>query len=68
MQKPRPSGRGDSPLLHKDCYDPDLPFRLHEWCMLPSEIAIPKINQYINRLFGKQKKKLDLYYNTLPKP
>lgn len=52
-------------LLHKDCYDPDLSFRISEWEAMPVEIAKGKINRYINTFFGKQKKKLNLYYNQL---
>lgn len=42
-------------LLHPDCQDPDLPFRLDKWSRLPEAEAKEKINRYIRTFFGKQK-------------
>lgn len=40
-------------LLHPDCEDPDLPFRLDAWCD-QGETAKPAIDRYIKTFFGKQ--------------
>jgi hypothetical protein len=40
-------------LLHPDCEDPDLPFRLNAWCE-KGEAAKPAIDRYIKTFFGKQ--------------
>lgn len=42
--------------LHPDCEDPDLPFRLHQWCSLPVAESYPKIDRYLRTWFGKQKR------------
>lgn len=42
--------------LHKDCCDPDLPFRLDAWMCMPFEEAKTRIDSYLMRLFGKQKR------------
>lgn len=42
-------------LLHPDCEDKDLPFRLEQWSHLPEADAREKINRYIRTFFGKQK-------------
>lgn len=42
-------------MLHPDCCDLDLPFRLREW-ELNWNTARPKIDRYLNTFFGKQKK------------
>ena len=42
-------------LLHPDCEDPDLPFRLHAWC-LQGIAAKPAVDRYLNTFFGKQKR------------
>lgn len=42
-------------LLHPDCQDADLPFRLDQWSRLPEAEAKEKINRYIRTFFGKQK-------------
>ncbi len=47
-------GRDLLDLLHPDCEDPDLPFRLDEWCRQPVEIASTRIDRYIRTFFGKQ--------------
>lgn len=39
-------------LFHKHTYDPDLPFRLHEWCTHGNAAAMVK---YIRTVFGTQK-------------
>ncbi|MBK3780181.1 hypothetical protein G3A43_07915 [Paraburkholderia aspalathi] len=49
------SGRGNVllELLHPDCKDADLPFRLNTWC-LQGMSSKPAIDRYINTFFGKQ--------------
>lgn len=42
-------------LLHPDCEDPDLPFRLHAWCE-QGAASKPAIDRYIKTFFGKQKR------------
>jgi hypothetical protein len=42
-------------LLHPDCQDLDLPFRLERWSHMPEAEAKEKINRYIRTFFGKQK-------------
>lgn len=42
-------------LLHPDCEDADLPFRLHAWCE-QGEASKPAIDRYIKTFFGKQKR------------
>lgn len=42
-------------LLHPDCQDADLPFRLDQWSRLPEAEAKERINRYIQTFFGKQK-------------
>lgn len=39
--------------LHPDCEDPDLPFRLADWCAQGDE-AYPAIFRYLKTFFGKQ--------------
>lgn len=39
--------------LHPDCEDPDLPFRLADWCAQGNE-AYPAIFRYLKTFFGKQ--------------
>ncbi|MBB4861190.1 hypothetical protein HNP46_000001 [Pseudomonas nitritireducens] len=46
--------------LHKDCRDPDLPYRLEAWMGLPEEEAKAKISSYLRRFFGQQKRKQKL--------
>jgi hypothetical protein len=48
------AGRTFLSLLHKDCRDPDLPFRLRKWASLPRRTAKSRIDGYINAFFGKQ--------------
>ncbi|MDN8078786.1 hypothetical protein QZN30_05430 [Burkholderia multivorans] len=50
-----PRGYALLEMLHPDCEDPDLPYRLHAWCE-QGFAAKPAINRYINTLFGKQKR------------
>jgi len=40
-------------LLHRDCQDMDIPFRIHAWCE-EGEAAKPAIDRYIKTVFGKQ--------------
>lgn len=47
-------GRRFLSLLHKDCCDPDLPFRIRKWGSMPASEARSKIDGYINAFFGKQ--------------
>lgn len=47
-------GRRFLSLLHKDCRDPDLPFRIRKWAFMPVSEARSKIDGYINAFFGKQ--------------
>lgn len=49
-------GRAYLALLHKDCQDADLPFRLEFWCEQGLEKAKPAIDRYIKTFFGKQKR------------
>ncbi len=51
----RLSDRGIALLaqLHPDCEDPDLPFRLHLWC-LQGDGARSAVECYIRTFFGKQ--------------
>lgn len=46
-------GRALLKLLHPDCEDPDLPFRLDAWCDA-GPAANPAIDRYIRTFFGKQ--------------
>lgn len=50
-----PRGHDFLARLHPDCRDPDLPFRLHEWCTRGLEYCKPSIDKYIRTFFGKQK-------------
>lgn len=43
-------------LMHPDCEDPDLPFRLDAWCVLSREEATRKMDRYFRTFFGKQKR------------
>lgn len=47
-------GRVFLSLLHKDCRDPDLPFRIRKWTAMPAAEARSRIDGYINAFFGKQ--------------
>lgn len=42
--------------LHPDCEDPDLPFRIDDWCQAGLEASKPAINRYIRTWFGKQER------------
>jgi len=53
-------------LLHPDCEDPDLTFRLPAWCHLPIEESHPKIDRYIRTFFGKQKRFLSRNGASVP--
>lgn len=41
-------------LIHPDCEDPDLPFRIDQWCLDGSTSSKEKIDRYIRSFFGKQ--------------
>lgn len=47
--------------LHKDCKDLDLPFRIHNWKEEDCMSAFSKINTYIEKFFGKQKRRLEIF-------
>lgn len=47
-------GRRFLSLLHKDCRDPDLPFRIRQWATMPEAAARSRIDGYIKAFFGKQ--------------
>jgi hypothetical protein len=46
-------------ILHKDCRDPDLPFRIRKWGALPAEEGHRKVDGYIKAFFGKQARTTD---------
>lgn len=50
-----PKGHRLVELLPKSAYDPDLPFRLHEWCEAWPE-SRPRMAAYIKRYFGNIKR------------
>lgn len=43
-------------LLHPDCQDPDLPFRIRNWETLPESDANEKVDRYLRTFFGKMKR------------
>jgi hypothetical protein len=45
--------------IHKDCADPDLPFRLHHWMSRPFAEAKVSIDAYLMSFFRKQKRLQD---------
>jgi hypothetical protein len=51
-----PLGRAFESRLHRDCADPDLPFRLCLWMAKPFEEAKRSIDQYLLTFFRKQKR------------
>lgn len=51
-----PSGISFLNLLHPDCEDSDLPFRIGLWMQQPFEQAKLKIDRYLNTFFGRQMK------------
>jgi hypothetical protein len=51
-----PAGELFLSLLHPDCRDPDLPFRIDDWMSLSEPEAQEKICRYIRTYFGKQKR------------
>ena len=53
------TGRRMLDLMHPTTYDPDLPFRLHEWGCEGLDTAKPKIDRYVRTLFGRQKRYLE---------
>lgn len=48
-------GRQFLKLLHPECYDLDLPYRLHQWCSEWND-SKPKIDRYLKTFFGRQKR------------
>lgn len=48
------AGRKFLSILHKDCRDPDLPFRIRKWGALPAKEGRSKVDGYIKAFFGKQ--------------
>lgn len=48
-------GRRYLNLLHPNCLDSDLPFRIADWSALPSAEARAKMTRYLRTFFGKQK-------------
>ncbi|MNU63894.1 hypothetical protein D3C71_531590 [compost metagenome] len=53
------AGRNFLSILHKDCRDPDLPFRIRKWGTLPAKEARSKVDGYIKAFFGKQARTTD---------
>lgn len=51
-----PFGREFEGRLHKDCTDPDLPFRLNLWMARPFDEVKPSIDAYLAGFFRKQKR------------
>lgn len=49
-------GRRFVDQLHKDCLDPDLPFRIDAWMCKPFSDSKPLMDSYLRRFFGKQKR------------
>jgi DNA-binding PadR family transcriptional regulator len=49
-------GREFLALLHPDCEDPDLPFRILLWQDMEFAEAQQKIDRYVRTFFGKQKR------------
>lgn len=49
------AGRAFLDLLHPDCRDPDLPWRMKAW-QEEGLSAEPKIDRYVRTFFGKQKR------------
>ena len=41
-------------LLHPDCYDPDLRFRIDAWKGMPEGEANARVDRYLRTFFGKQ--------------
>lgn len=48
-------GRRYLELLHPNCLDSDLPFRIADWAELPEAEARTKMTRYLRTFFGKQK-------------
>jgi hypothetical protein len=48
-------GRRYLDLLHPNCLDSDLPFRIDDWMALPPAEARTKMTRYLRTFFGKQK-------------
>lgn len=53
-----PVGHAFLALVHPDCRDFDLPFRLHAWCEQGLGTAQPAMDRYLKTFFGKQKRYL----------
>lgn len=52
-------GRRYLDLLHPNCLDSDLPFRIADWSALPPAEARAKMTRYLRTFFGKQKTFMD---------
>jgi hypothetical protein len=52
-------GRRALDALHPKCEDPDLPFRLDEWCRQGLAVSRPSMDRYLRTFFGRQKNLLD---------
>jgi hypothetical protein len=52
-------GRRYLDLLHPNCLDSDLPFRIADWSALPPVEARAKMTRYLRTFFGKQKTFMD---------
>ncbi|GBG14536.1 flagellar motor protein [Novimethylophilus kurashikiensis] len=52
-------------LLHPDCEDPDLPFRLDAWCKAGLDGSKASIDRYLKTFFGKQLRFLAASETTL---
>jgi len=53
-------------LLHPDCEDPNLPFRLDDWAKLPEVDARARATRYVKTFFGKQKRHLARNVRDIP--
>jgi hypothetical protein len=52
-------GRHYLKLLHPNCRDVDLPFRINDWSKLPEGKAREKMTRYLRTFFGRQKTFMD---------
>jgi hypothetical protein len=58
-------GRRYLDLLHPNCLDSDLPFRITDWSALPPAEARVKMTRYLRTFFGKQKTFLETRRRTV---
>ncbi len=54
MLRVSPLGHRFLGLLHPDCEDPDLRFRIDAWKGMPEEEANARVDRYLRTFFGKQ--------------